>query len=1075
MRRKKINLKAIVCALMSGAMIMASVAPASAATARATTMKLEKIEGTVTLKTQNGSARKITKGMRLYNGNTLATAKYSYAHISLDSTKAVKLDQSSSATLRQSGKQLELLVKSGKLFFNVSSPLTEKEDMNIRTSTMVTGIRGTCGTVEYVDVNKSKLYLIEGQVTLGSGDNATTVYGGQTATVVLQPKQETGGSEQPGGENKPGESGETDKEMEQKVMVETLTEEQIPPVALQEIVADPILQAKIEQTTKLKIEKIEEALEQFEKEEAERIEQEKAEQENEEEKDQEEQDEKKEDESTTSSGGGSYTPSTPVITETTLSGTVTPGAIEAAFQDYQRVHIGADATMVFSANDTLAIPGGKMLHIWGKKEIPTTTTITVGDGTTQGLLCIVESASFTAGTINVLANSRLEDHGTLICASVDGGASTTLINNKELTVNGTMHLSNGAIYENHGTLTGNNLTSDGGATIKNTSLISLSGVYTSTGTDTYGDTEEALLISTNTSTGMPTGNQNGSLLMSAGNSYYYARSINQLVRENMKIAGTGVTWQFAKNAEIPAGDTVEFADFNANMYGNELQILGELTLSGSTNITGTGSATVRLKSGGKLILSGESTSSVIGNMGSGSAVVSDGGTFEWNDIGCYIAGETVSAAIASAKSSDSNTRAELPSWVTVKTGYVPIWTGSQIQLQIPEIFTSGNVTVDELNLSLSTNQTVTFGSEAKITLRSGDKVTVPNGKTLDVQAKITEITGGYAYGFNMLPGSVLDLADGATLKVTKVVGMNGTINVGTGTGATVQVENGGLLQADNIILTNGSSITNNGTIDAGTLSLDGTGTITNQKLIKIKTCEAKDGSSGVNYSYVDVNGESIIVADGYGFSDGLITGVSQLAYVMAKNNDNSFKALESVYANRLNQLAADQMCGNRTINEEQVVQINVTADVNVSDNITWDLAGADVGMAGYKVNVAAGKAFSLKNINSFGGSGETLINVGGGATLTITGDDSISVRKPHINLEQATGSVITVTDGAKVSLQDPGLTITVMNTADHIISGMTVTAGNVTVPNCVETLDGYTCKVENSNDSNAYSSLSLVN
>ncbi len=927
MRRKKINLKAIVCALMSGAMIMASVAPASAATARATTMKLEKIEGTVTLKTQNGSARKITKGMRLYNGNTLATAKYSYAHISLDSTKAVKLDQSSSATLRQSGKQLELLVKSGKLFFNVSSPLTEKEDMNIRTSTMVTGIRGTCGAVEYVDVNKSKLYLIEGQVTLGSGDNATTVYGGQTATVVLQPKQETGGSEQPGGENKPGESGETDKEMEQKVMVETLTEEQIPPVALQEIVADPILQAKIEQTTKLKIEKIEEALEQFEKEEAERIEQEKAEQENEEEKDQEEQDEKKEDESTTSSGGGSYTPSTPVITETTLSGTVTPGAIEAAFQDYQRVHIGADATMVFSANDTLTIPGGKMLHIWGKKEIPTTTTITVGDGTTQGLLCIVESASFTAGTINVLANSRLEDHGTLICASVDGGASTTLINNKELTVNGTMHLSNGAIYENHGTLTGNNLTSDGGATIKNTSLISLSGVYTSTGTDTYGDTEEALLISTNTSTGMPTGNQNGSLLMSAGNSYYYARSINQLVRENMKIAGTGVTWQFAKNAEISAGDTVEFADFNANMYGNELQILGELTLSGSTNITGTGSATVRLKSGGKLILSGESTSSVIGNMGSGSAVVSDGGTFEWNDIGCYIAGETVSAAIASAKSSDSNTRAELPSWVTVKTGYVPIWTGSQIQLQIPEIFTSGNVTVDELNLSLSTNQTVTFGSEAKITLRSGDKVTVPNGKTLDVQAKITEITGGYAYGFNMLPGSVLDLEDGATLKVTNTVGMNGTINVGNN--AAVLVEDNGKLQADAINLAAGSKITNHGTIDGGKITSAGSSCIVNCSLIKLTAAYTITGTSEDEYQG---NEDSAVVS---GQESTAMPGDSLLAV----NSDQSMYC----YASQLNANVAAYMNDSTwTFSKDAIVP-------STENGITLTNFNADLGA--YKLQV----------------------------------------------------------------------------------------------------------------------------
>ena len=142
MRLKKVNLKRVLCALLASAMVVVPVTPASAATARATTMKLEKAEGSVTLKTQNGSARKITNGMRLYNGNALSTASSSYAYISLDSTKAVKLDQNSSATLRQSGGQLELLVKSGKLLINVSKPQTQKENRNVRTCTMVTGIGG---------------------------------------------------------------------------------------------------------------------------------------------------------------------------------------------------------------------------------------------------------------------------------------------------------------------------------------------------------------------------------------------------------------------------------------------------------------------------------------------------------------------------------------------------------------------------------------------------------------------------------------------------------------------------------------------------------------------------------------------------------------------------------------------------------------------------------------------------------------------------------------------------------------------------------------------------------------------
>lgn len=251
-RFKKYSVLCRTCSIFMVIVLLVSLGmPVNAATARATTMKLEKTEGTVTLKTQNGTKRKVTNGMRLYNGNCVTTASDSYAEISLDSSKAVKLDQNSSVTFRQSGKKLELLVKTGKLFFNVSAPLTDEESMNIRTSTTVTGIRGTCGVVEYVDVNKSKLYLLEGKVTLGSGFNATTIYGGQTATVVLGEKQE-----QPGETEKPGE-----EDQKYQITVEKMTEEAVPVVAITEILNNKELQKKIEKTTDLKIEKLEKVLE----------------------------------------------------------------------------------------------------------------------------------------------------------------------------------------------------------------------------------------------------------------------------------------------------------------------------------------------------------------------------------------------------------------------------------------------------------------------------------------------------------------------------------------------------------------------------------------------------------------------------------------------------------------------------------------------------------------------------------------------------------------------------------------------------------------------------------------------
>ena len=545
---QKGNVKRILCALLACTLFLTPVTPASAATARATTMKLEKKEGTVTLKTQSGTSLRITNGMRLYNGNFLSTGNSSYAYISLDSSKAVKLDQNSSATLRQSGSRLELLTKSGKLFFNVSKPLTNNESMNVRTSTMVTGIRGTCGVVEVVTRTLSKLYLIEGTVTLGSGDQAVTVNGGQAATI--------------------------EKGTQKPVHVEKMTEKDIPAVALQEIVNDTALQEKIEQTTDLEIEKIRKAFEQLQTEEADGNDPGKTDQDQ---KEDTKNDEKKDDSTSGSSSdstsgsssggisGDSSTPDQPSIKEAVLTGEVTSGAIEAAFKENELVHIGfgtsQSGTLDLQEGGTFEVPGGKRLHIWGSQIIPGNTTIQVANG---GLLCVPEGA-------------------------VLGG-------------NGNVHLLTGSTLEVHGTLDIGALTSDGGATIKNTNKIKLVRGSISESANYAGGS--GVLISKEDLKGLSSKDW---LLMTAKDSqgadsyYYYAQTMCRRVVENMQDAKDNWEfWNFAKDAVIPKGDSVGFAGFHADMNGHALEVRGTLRLEDSVVVTGSGIATIRL-SGGKLV------------------------------------------------------------------------------------------------------------------------------------------------------------------------------------------------------------------------------------------------------------------------------------------------------------------------------------------------------------------------------------------------------------------------------------------------------------------------------------------
>ena len=598
---QKGNVKRILCGLLACILLLAPVTPASAATARATTMKLEKKVGAVTLKTQSGTSLRITDGMRLYNGNSLATEKYSYAYISLDSSKAVKLDQSSSATLRQNGRSLELLVKSGKLFFNVDKPLGQDESMNVRTSTMVTGIRGTCGVVEVVSQRQSKLYLIEGEVTLGTGDQAVAVRGGQIATVEL-------GS----GSGTPAKPGDADPDAKQAVQVGKMTEKDIPSVALEEIMNDSALQKKIEQTTDLDMEKIREAYEQFKKEEAGQNDPGKTDQDQKDDRKEDTKKDDKKDENTSGSSsggsssggssGGSSTPSQPVEKEINLNGIVTSGAIEAAFAKRDKVHIGygtGDATLQLVSGETLTVPTGKELLIWGKQDISSNSEIKVEKG---GLLCVPDGASL-------------------------GGE-------------GRVHLTEGSTLEVHGTLC-TDLISDGGAAIKNTNTIR--GNYVAATADKYQGTS-GVLISEEPLDSLP---QADWLLMTSesmldsgeGQGYYYAKYICRAVVEAIAaLPGNSVRWNFETNAVIPAGDVVSLSNFHVQMNDKELWIKGSLTLDGNTEIAGTGQRVIHLN-GGTLKLGG-SDNGIIVNRNGGYAISHEAGSLIWSNKNVRLVVET---------------------------------------------------------------------------------------------------------------------------------------------------------------------------------------------------------------------------------------------------------------------------------------------------------------------------------------------------------------------------------------------------------------------------------------------------
>jgi len=229
------RLKKILTVLLTLAMVV-SLLPATAFAANntATTMRLAKKQGSVTVSNATGKAVSQTENMKLYNGYKVKTGAKSYAWISLDDTKVAKLDANSQLEVQKSGKNLTLYLSSGNVFFNAKQPLKGGETFNIKTSTMTTGIRGTSGCVSVVSARVTEINLLTGKLEIVTehpvlGQKKTAVLlAGQSATSMID-----------------WEAMAVSGEMTE-IIIEALTTDDVCGNCAIEIAADPALLERIE-------------------------------------------------------------------------------------------------------------------------------------------------------------------------------------------------------------------------------------------------------------------------------------------------------------------------------------------------------------------------------------------------------------------------------------------------------------------------------------------------------------------------------------------------------------------------------------------------------------------------------------------------------------------------------------------------------------------------------------------------------------------------------------------------------------------------------------------------------------
>ena len=134
-------IRRLAVALLALALILCPAALAQSYTAGA--MRLLHCEGTVEILDAAGSPRFIMENARFDSGETLVTGEDGVAAVGLDADRIVSLDSNSRVIFEKQGGAMKLTLAEGALLLDVQKKLDPNETLDIQTSTMTVGIRGT--------------------------------------------------------------------------------------------------------------------------------------------------------------------------------------------------------------------------------------------------------------------------------------------------------------------------------------------------------------------------------------------------------------------------------------------------------------------------------------------------------------------------------------------------------------------------------------------------------------------------------------------------------------------------------------------------------------------------------------------------------------------------------------------------------------------------------------------------------------------------------------------------------------------------------------------------------------------
>lgn len=176
--------------LIAVLILLCSTAMVFAASYTAADMRLSNINGKVNVYDASGKAVTAKDDLRICDGYKVTTGANGTVYIKLDKTKAIMLQQSSEIIVKKSGKKLNIVLNKGTINADVTEKLKKDESMDIHTTTMVTGIRGTgleLTAIRDIRGDMARISMLEGstvntlkiaerkEITVAAGKQATGV------------------------------------------------------------------------------------------------------------------------------------------------------------------------------------------------------------------------------------------------------------------------------------------------------------------------------------------------------------------------------------------------------------------------------------------------------------------------------------------------------------------------------------------------------------------------------------------------------------------------------------------------------------------------------------------------------------------------------------------------------------------------------------------------------------------------------------------------------------------------------------------------------------------------------------